>query len=190
MKIAVIGGGVIGLSVANVLAAADHRVTLFSPQPLSEITSSVAAAFWRPFWIGRYDRELAKQTLTQLFQLADAGVPGVHVQQFEEWLTADAVDEAVNPESETHWWRSLDGIEIEYVPQDVPKRICLDQEPIHLTMQVRFNTVVARMPDYLQWLRDQAFATGRLEIKEQWVESLDELLSGSQRGEPPALIAS
>ncbi len=82
-------------------------------------------------------------------------------------------------------WKSLAGIEIEYLAQDVPKRIWLDQEAIELTMQVRFNTVVARMPDYLQWLRDQALATGRLEIKEQWIESLDELLQGSQKGERP-----
>ncbi len=102
MKIAVIGGGVIGLSVANVLTETGNQVTLFSPQPIAEITSSVAAAFWRPFWIGRYDRELAIQTLARLFQLADAGVPGVNVQRFEEWLTADAVDEATRPESETH----------------------------------------------------------------------------------------
>ncbi len=176
MKVAVVGGGVIGLSVAYELAAAGLKITLCSPQPLDDITSFVAAAFWRPFWIGAYDRDLAVKTLQRLQTLATLNTPGVAPQRFDEWLTADAIDEATRPDSQTHWWRDLPGVDIEYLPQSPPKTFFMDGELIELPMLVRFNTVVARMPDYLKWLQSQVLQTDHVTLQTSWIESIDSLI--------------
>jgi D-amino-acid oxidase len=52
MEIAVIGGGVIGLSTANLLLSEGHSVTLYTKEIPPNVTSSIACAIWLPIWTG------------------------------------------------------------------------------------------------------------------------------------------
>lgn len=175
MNVAVIGGGVIGLSVANALADRGDRITLFSPQPIEQITSSVAAAFWAPYWIGDYDRELAIQTLVKLQQLASEGTDGVTLVDFEEWMTTDFVESFDEHVETTHWWRGLPGINFCREAMPERKSVWLNDDEIEFPERLRFQSVVARMPDYLAWLQRRAIASGQVELRQTWVDSFDEL---------------
>ncbi|MEM9928594.1 MAG: FAD-dependent oxidoreductase [Bacteroidota bacterium] len=48
-KIAIIGGGVMGLTTAHVLLNAGYQIDLFTHRPVAETTSSKAAAIWLPY---------------------------------------------------------------------------------------------------------------------------------------------
>ena len=48
-EVAVVGGGVVGLTCALELARAGHRVRLHTADPLEATTSAVAAAIWFPY---------------------------------------------------------------------------------------------------------------------------------------------
>lgn len=79
MKIAVIGGGIIGLTSAVLLQEAGHEVTVFSKNPLAEITSSVAAAVVYPYGVEDSARVFAwyrrtEEYLETLLDVPDAGV--------------------------------------------------------------------------------------------------------------------
>lgn len=173
--IAVVGGGVIGLSVANRLADRQAQVTLFSPQPLSEITSAVAAAYWAPHWIGDYDRETAISTLQVLQQLARDNVVGIRERRFEEWLTSEGAAELAQHLEEEYWWRSLAGIDFTWEEMS-PRTFEFDGVGGTFVQKVCFTSIVARMPDYLSWLQGRCEQSGRVEIQRQWIDSLDELL--------------
>lgn len=178
MNIAVIGGGVIGLSVAHRLVHHGCTVTLYSPQPIEHITSSVAAAYWGPVWIGDYDRAWAITTLAVFQRLAAQNVPGVSEVEFDKWLTGDAVEELTSEIDSTHWWRDLPGIDfqVERLPPQTGFRI--DDQDVSFTHRVRFRSVVARMPDYLQWLESELVMTGKVAIERCWIDSLDQSWDG------------
>jgi len=175
MSVAVVGGGVIGLSVANELVDRGTRVTLFSPQPIGQITSSVAAAFWAPYWVGDYDRQLAIQTLERLQQLASEGTEGITFVDFEEWMTSDFVESYEENIESTHWWRNLPGINLRIEPMPERRSVRLNGEEIDFPERLRFRSVVARMPDYLAWLERRATESGNMDLQRCWIDSLDEL---------------
>ena len=55
-RVAVVGGGVIGLTCALELARAGHRVQVLSADPVEATTSAVAAALWFPYRVSRRGR--------------------------------------------------------------------------------------------------------------------------------------
>ncbi|WNV77180.1 FAD-dependent oxidoreductase [Geodermatophilus sp. DSM 44513] len=97
---AVVGGGVVGLTCALELARAGHRVRLLTADPVERTTSAVAAALWSPYrafpmasvlrWAA-----VSLEVLTTLAGRADTGValrPGVVVHRGggpdERWSAA------------------------------------------------------------------------------------------------------
>ncbi|WP_299534634.1 FAD-dependent oxidoreductase [uncultured Streptomyces sp.] len=83
----VVGGGVVGLTTAVVLAERGHAVRVWSAQPSGSTTSAVAGALWWPYRIEPAERvvEWALETLRVHEELADAPgetgvrlVPGLH----------------------------------------------------------------------------------------------------------------
>ncbi len=172
-RIAVVGGGVIGLSVAHRLLDQEALVTVFSPQPLSDITSSVAAAYWAPYWVGDYDHSIAIATLTELQRLARAGVDGVSEFSFEEWLTEEGAQELDQEIETAYWWRQLPGIGFDREPMTSSSPISFEGREVRFVEKVRFTSIVARMPDYLAWLHRRLEASTSVVLECRWVDSLD-----------------
>ncbi len=171
-SIAVVGGGVIGLSVAYRLAEQNATITLFSPQPIDEITSSVAAAYWAPYWVGDYDRNLATQTLAELQRLASQNVDGVRAIGFEEWLTDNGSRELARDLETAYWWRELPGVDFAWEAMPEPKPFQWNGEDLAFVERVRFTSVVARMPDYLRWLEAKLGQFDHVTVVRQWIDSL------------------
>jgi len=169
---------VIGLSVAHRLVHRGCTVTLYSPQPIEHITSSVAAAYWGPVWIGEYNRQWAISTLAEFRQLAAEGVPGISDIEFDQWLTGEAVEKVLSGTDPAHWWRDLPGIDFRVEPLPPQTRLRVDDQDVHFTHRVRFHSIVARMPDYLRWLEAELLSSNHASIERKWIESLNHSWDG------------
>lgn len=174
-RIAVVGGGVIGLSVATRLAENSAVVTVFSPQPPADITSSVAAAYWAPYWIGEYDKSIAIETLAELQRLSRENVDGVSEFPFEEWLTEEGSRELAAEIETAYWWRDLPGVNFGQESMTPPQPFQWYGKQLAFTERVRFTSIVARMPDYLSWLESRLHDLANVTLKRQWVDSLTEI---------------
>jgi len=199
MNIAIVGSGVIGLSVASRLTCLGHRVTIVSGQGPLQTTSAVSAAYWGPYFVGDYEREWAVQTWHELVQLASspetASQSGTSIVEFSEWLGDSDRDElerqlrgdASAPlndgevslaEAVPYWWRDLPGVDFRVEPLSPPESIDFpDLGKKYFTAQLRFRSVVARMPDYLKWLENGLLADGSVEFVNEWVSGFEPLLS-------------
>jgi D-amino-acid oxidase len=204
MKIAIVGSGVIGLSVACRLARLGHRVTVISGQDPLQTTSAVSAAYWGPYFVGDYERNWAIQTWHELVRLASspdtALKSGTSMVEFHEWLVdsdrdeldrqllgqvnAPSNDASLNSsepsltEAVPYWWRDLPGVDFCVEPLLPPESIAFpDLGEKSFTAQIRFRSVVARMPDYLRWLKDQSLAEGNVEYVDQWISAFEPLFN-------------
>jgi D-amino-acid oxidase len=83
MRVSVIGGGVIGLTVAHELAVAGHQVTVVAASGHETATSSVAAAIWFPYAVTGTPRITAsgEATLQRLVKLAGDPATGVRLRE-------------------------------------------------------------------------------------------------------------
>ncbi|NMO56758.1 FAD-dependent oxidoreductase [Actinoplanes sp. TBRC 11911] len=81
MRVSIIGSGVIGMTVAHELATHGHEVTVISDRDHRASVSSVAAAIWFPYGVGRTDRVMAAAATTfqRLVALADDPATGVRM---------------------------------------------------------------------------------------------------------------
>jgi D-amino-acid oxidase len=81
MRVSIIGSGVIGMTVAYELATHGHEVTVISDRDHRASVSSVAAAIWFPYGVGRTDRVMAAAATTfrRLVALADDPATGVRM---------------------------------------------------------------------------------------------------------------
>lgn len=177
-RIAVVGGGVIGCSTAIRLAESGHRVTILSGQGSSRTTSATAAAYWAPNWIGDYDRRWASDTLATLQQLAAEPATAIAITPAEEWLDAEGAEQLDAELEQAYWWRHLPGIDWSREPLDEPRSMTLPDvaRTIRFTERVRFQTPVARMPDYLGYLLRRFESLPHTEVRSCWVDSLEGLL--------------
>lgn len=178
---AIVGGGVIGLSIANELVNRDVTVDVFSPQPVEQTTSATAAAFWAPYWVGDYPARWAAETLGTLQEFARQGVRGVGFADFEEWMSDSGYAELQTEMSAggiqaPYWWRDFSGVDFHIESIDPPKQRSIPPYGnVQFTRKVCFRTVVARMTDYLEFLRERACASGRVRMVSQWVSDLASL---------------
>lgn len=177
-RIAVVGGGVIGYTTAIRLAERGHSVTVHSGQEPLETTSATAAAYWAPYWIGEYDQRWASDTLRVLQQLAIEPGTGVAITPAEEWLDAQGAEELDEELEHAYWWRHLPGIHWSRGPVSEPRSMTLPgmTEAIQFVERVRFETPVARMPDYLAYLRRRFTDLPGSEVRSVWIDSLGGLL--------------
>lgn len=175
-SVAVVGSGVIGLSVANEMARLGYDVSVISGQPPLETTSAVAAAYWAPYWIGTYNRQWAIDTLAYLQSIAGASNTGTCIRTFYELLTDEGADELRSELDTAYWWRHLPGIDYQWERLESP--IVRDFPGIGLlefTQRVSFTSVVARMPDYLLYLKSNFETYPNARFLWQWIDSLAEL---------------
>lgn len=178
-----VGGGVIGLSTAVRLAEAGLPVTLLTGQSANQTTSNVAAAYWAPYWIGQYDHQWAETTLKELQDLAKVSGTGVTLEQAEEWLDEVGSRELDDELEQAYWWRHLPGLNWQRQPVDPPRRMLMPgrEQPILFSEKVSFQTAVARMPDYLAYLKNRFMSMSASRFEICWVDSLEDLSSRFSR---------
>ena len=175
-EVCVVGAGVAGLSTALALCQAGHRVQVIAGRMPHATASTVAAAYWAPYWVGHYPRRWATETLTFLQGLAAEQIGGTRLTRFEEWLTEAGAAELRQQLETAYWWRDLPGINFAW-HTDVPPRSMTtsDGQVCTFTQRVVFETPVARMPDYLAWLHYRLESEHGVRLTQRWFDSVDQI---------------
>jgi D-amino-acid oxidase len=131
--------------------------------------------------VGDYPASWAGQTLEALQQLVRDGIECVNQVCFEEWLTeegfAELQEELKDPSQKAaYWWRNLPGINFRIEPFEAPvRRNVPPHGDVVFTRRIRFDTVVARMSDYLGYLQERACRSKHTAVLKQWVDDLKPL---------------
>jgi D-amino-acid oxidase len=166
-KVAVIGAGVAGLSSALKLKQDGHDVTVYdkdkrgtgatraersSGEVYHTRASLAAAGFWYPFHVNARDAKLAGTWAYDTFRrfevLSKTVGTGIIRVVLDEWFeTEDAYDKWKKAPSEKYWRDDIATFGFQRLSKDA----------VHegFTCGIRMNTYVARMPDYLTYLRKQ-----------------------------------
>lgn len=157
MRVAVVGAGVVGLTVAHELAAAGHRVRVLADADALASTSGAAAALWFPHGVPHTARVLrsAATSYARFLALAQDPATGVRVR------AGTVLSRRPDPDLS---WTSA-----------VPEHRLLgpDESPAGAT-GVRCTVPVAVTQTYLGWLRAAVLARG-VEVVEARVAALDEV---------------
>ncbi|GAA0565391.1 FAD-dependent oxidoreductase [Paractinoplanes ferrugineus] len=145
-EVIVVGGGVIGLTIAVRLLERGARVTVRSADAPADTVSAVAAAAWYPVHIAENPRVAAwaADTYREFRRQLDAGVPGLLLRPTRNLLRT--------PIPALPWWAGgADGVELR-----------AGSHPY--AQELRFLAPLAEMDVYLGWLADRvAAAGGRIE---------------------------
>jgi D-amino-acid oxidase len=168
-NVCVIGAGVSGLTSAICLAE-KHTVTIVAKEHGQETTSSVAAAFWYPFWVGQepvhdwYDPEWAANTYRKLETLPRTAETGISKVRLNEYFERRMTDKEIQDVIDGMWWQEdkwhLPGLGFEDMSAD---QVSLRRvKKLKFKRGIYFNTFVVNMKDYLSYLRREA---ERLRVK-------------------------
>ena len=160
LDIAVIGGGVAGLSAGVRLLEAGFGVVVYAAGLTPETTSDVAGAYWYPYRVGPRERveAWARGTYGALERLAGDPATGVSMRQVVKLL---------GPEGEEPWWSGwVRGFEIE-----PPGRWPLPYAHGH-----RMVVPLVETPVYMPWLLERFRALGGRVVRRR-VGSLEEMLA-------------
>lgn len=173
LTVNILGGGVVGMTSALVLALEGHRVNLWRAHHWGRTTSSVAAAYWRPVTVGKYARSWATATyhfFRSLEALSSAEI-GISTRNAVEYLEL-ANEAELRREIDSIWWKNLPGIDFNEKPVGRSPQVFRDESgETQLRVGFTFRTPVVRMPDYLAWLQRQLYSAG-VTITERAFESL------------------
>lgn len=136
MDVAVIGGGVIGLSTAILLREAGLDAHILTAAPPLETTSAVAAAIWYPYKAQPEDRiiEWGKHAFEVFEELSHEPETGVHMR--------DGVELHREPAPEPFWVSAIRGV----------RRCEPDELPPGRRSGHAFTVPVIEMPVYLRYL--------------------------------------
>lgn len=161
-RVAVVGGGVIGLSVALELAETGSAVTVYADRPVLETVSALAGAVWFPFAASPPDRvrRWSVATLPRLRAMASDDSSGVRIREGLVIVRDEHFD--------TEWTTWIDGVRdapAAELPADALGGYVVDlplvEMPVYLEYLERLCaessvTVVARRTDALEQLADEA----------------------------------
>lgn len=136
LDVAVVGGGVVGLTCAVELARAGHRVRVHTADPVAATTSAVSAALWFPYRAAPAGAVLrwAATTYAVLRYLAETPSTGVAM------VPGTVVHRSPEPDT---WWAPA-------VPDHRPARA--DELPPGVRAGTRCTVPVAHTGRYLPWL--------------------------------------
>ncbi len=155
LRVAIVGGGVIGLSCALELRDAGHDVTVLARDELGDTTSARAGAVWFPFRAAPADRVLAwgARTFERFETLAADPATGVRMQRGRVLHRSPAPD---------LWWTvAVPSVTAIDDPAELPDGVLSASE---------CTVPVIDMSYYLPWLQAQCDARGvqthRTEISE------------------------
>jgi D-amino-acid oxidase len=148
-EVIVVGGGVIGLTTAVVLAEGGRRVRVWTREPVGRTTSAVAGAVWWPYHI-EPDRLVGDWALTSLVVYEELArqpeLTGVRM--------VEGVHHGIRPAELGPWAARVPGL-----------RATDDGEGL------RARLPLIDMPAYLVWLRERLTAAGGV-VEERTVTDL------------------
>lgn len=186
-QVCVIGGGVSGLTTALTFLREGHLVTIIAESKKSEvITSTTAAAFWYPFWVGTepdhswYRAEWAKASLTEFARLTRVPEASVNPIRLIEYFPKDLSSKQLGSILEEMWWKDLSSLNFEDSPVNVTsfaKNVGLINKMQH---SAEFDTYVINMSHYLPYLQAQIEQYENFSRENNTVRTsdLEELLEG------------
>jgi len=159
-RVAVVGGGVIGLSIALELAARGSTVTVYADRAVRDTVSAVAGAVWFPFEAAPAERVRgwSVATLPRMVAMASDPASGVRMREGIVVVRTEDVDAA--------WTTWIDGVR-EAAPADLPAG-ALGGFAVELP--------VIDMPVYLDHLERLCGEAG-VEIVRRRVDALEELVA-------------
>ncbi|WP_309111085.1 FAD-dependent oxidoreductase [Saccharothrix sp.] len=154
--IAVVGGGVIGLTCALRLAAEGHRVEVVTASPPEDTVSAVAGGLWFPYRAAPADAVLrwGQVSLRHFAELARDPATGV------TWRSGVVLHRTPDPDLS---WTAA-----------VPDHRPADHLPDGVHSGVVCTLPVASMPTYLPWLAERCAAAG-VSFRRQEIHRLDSL---------------
>ncbi|MGY1695364.1 FAD-dependent oxidoreductase [Geodermatophilus sp. SYSU D00814] len=157
-EVAVVGGGVVGLTCALELAQAGHRVRLHAADPPEATTSAVAAALWFPYRAAPADAVLRWGAVSRTAFTALAGNPVTGVT-----LRPGTVVHRT-PEPDPWWAPGVPGVR-PATPAELPPGV---------TAGTRCTLPVVDTGRYLPWLADVARSAG-VEVVRERVARLEDV---------------
>lgn len=187
-SVCIIGGGVSGLSTGITLRRRGHRVRILTRDESLATTSSVAAAFWYPFWTGQepdhswYDPRWAARTFEALGSLVGS-VSGVTEATLLEYFDEEMSDKELANVVDGMWWKEgLAGINFNLLSQKQVATVRAASRVFRSGATIR--TYVINMTDYLPFLRrtfadlkgEFGLATLSLENLSDLAESFDAIV--------------
>ncbi|WP_367576054.1 FAD-dependent oxidoreductase [Nocardia mangyaensis] len=158
MRAVVVGSGMVGLTTAFELLRRGHDVVVVSVDPVSAMTSFLAAAVWFPTAAGPSDRVAvwSAASFTELERFARDGVPGARMCE----SLAVYRDEPAVP--------AWSGTVREFRP------VRPGGLPPHYRFGSRFAVPLLEMPVFLPWLESQVRRAGAHWVRRA-IRRLDEL---------------
>ncbi len=173
--VAVVGGGVAGLTSALLLAQAGHRVSCLRDVPAAGTVSAVAGGLWFPYHVEPRDRVTGwgLTSLERFRELADDPAAGVALREglVVERRPAD------------RWWTAgLDGW----------RAAAPDELPAGAIGAVVCTVPVATMSVYLAWLESRCLAAGVVLVDGsiRTLDDVDALVEGPGRGAVEAVVVA
>ena len=156
--VAVVGGGVVGLSIAHELAARGHDVTVVADRSAQESVSAVAAAIWFPYRAGA-SADLAGWLSRSLHRFGELSLDPATGVDLRPGLVVER-----RPDPDRSWTDALPH-HTEAAAQDLPSGA---------TSGVRVTVPVITTPVYLRWLAGRCAELGVRTVHRS-LASVDEL---------------
>jgi D-amino-acid oxidase len=162
----VIGAGVSGLTTAASLAAAGHRVRIWTDALPHRTTSAAAGAMWGPYLAEPVNRvlEWSRTSLDRFEALAQEPATGVRI--------VPGVEASRGPTEPPPWSHLLPGF----------RRCRIDELPEGFVEGFRFSVPIVDMPMYLGYLEGRFRSVGG-EIEMRTITSLSQAV-----GEAPVVV--
>lgn len=156
-RIGVVGEGVSGLSSAIRVAEDGNQVTVIANARGNQTTSSIAAAFWYPFWTGAepdhswYETSWAERTYLILETLSAEPTTGITEVSLYEYFSQAMTEREIENVVQSMWWRHLPAVRFRRFGADECGNKSVGDA--HFKSGISFRTFVVHMSDYLTYLK-------------------------------------
>lgn len=161
-SIAVIGAGVVGLTTGIELLKHDYQVTIVADSALDGTTSSVAAAFWYPFWTGNepdhswYKATWAWETFLKLDELVSDPASGITRAALLEYFDSSIPSSLLTSTLNGMWWKVIPRTRFEMLLASEVANVRFCRAPhgdLKFQAGMKFETLVINMSCYLEYLQ-------------------------------------
>lgn len=151
-----------GLSTAICLKQRGYQVTVIASGQKEETTSSAAAAFWYPFWVGPepdhnwYVPEWAADTYDELEALLNDPSSGVTTSPLIEYFDSSLTEDQITETIDAMWWSTLPKLGFRRLEtEELRDAKWTGVPPVTFLAGITFRTLVVNMSIYLDFLTDR-----------------------------------